>query len=248
LSRRVSAVSSVIERVAIVPDVVAAFTTRRAGNLSHRRPHLPSALARARTAVCEELGIDRDALHFMRQEHGAGVGVLGPDAVWGAEVRGVDALVTEQRGRALCVQVADCVPVLIAAEGDGPVAAVHAGRRGLVAGVVEATLERIRESAPEALLRAVIGPAIGGCCYEVPEELRDEVSHERPVAAATTTWGTAALDLPAAVQDALETGGVEVLGADLGCTRCDPDGRWFSHRADPRAGRQLGIILRPEIP
>lgn len=235
-----------VERVALDSGVVAAFTTSRAGNLSHRRPHLPSALARARGAVSRALGIDRDALHFMRQEHGADVGVIGPETVRGAEVRGVDALVTEQRGRALCVQVADCVPVLVATADGGPIAAAHAGRRGLVAGVVEATLRRVRELASPTHLCAVIGPAIGGCCYEVPEDLREEVAADRPVAAATTSWGTPSLDLPAAVREALETSGVEVLDHDLGCTRCDPDDRWFSHRADPGAGRQVGIILRAE--
>lgn len=224
-------------------DVLAGFTTRSAGNLSHRRPHLPSALARSREAVAGEFGLEVSDLHLMRQVHGADVGTVTADVTPGAELADVDALVTAEPGRALCVQIADCVPVLLATSG-GAIGAVHAGRRGLVAGVIGSALERIAELDRGGRVSAVVGPAIGGCCYEVPEALRDEVADAHPTASATTTWGTPALDLPGAVRDVLDRAGVDVHHADLGCTRCDERGRWFSHRADAAAGRQLGIVVR----
>ena len=241
--------------VDVAPSVGAWFTGRpgaapeelpqvgRRGNLSHRRPHEPHRLAADRRALAERIDIEVDALHHMQQVHGAAVGRVTSDTPRGAELRGVDALVTTVPGRALVVQVADCIPILLAAPRRG-VAAVHAGRRGLAAGVIEATLEEFAaDDVSPQQLSAVLGPAIGGCCYEVPAELRDEVADRYPQAAAETTWGTPSLDLPAAARTVLSTAGVEVMQSSFGCTRCDEDGRWFSHRADPQAGRQVGIIV-----
>jgi polyphenol oxidase len=111
-----------------------------------------------------------------------------------------------------------------------------------VVGAAVVAAERLGAAAGE--LRAVVGPAIGGCCYEVPGELRDEVGAVAPMAVTETTWGTPALDLPTAVTARLEALGVRVLERVGGCTRCDADGRWFSHRADPATGRQVGLVVR----
>lgn len=228
------------------PDDDPAPAVGRAGNLSHRRPHLPRRLAADRAEVCQRLGLATDDLHWMRQVHGADVGVVGPTTPAGAELRDVDALVTEVPGRALVVQVADCVPVLLASTA-GPVAAVHAGRRGMAAGVVQATLDRLSAlGATPDTLSAVVGPAIGGCCYEVPQDLHDEVAGDHPEASARTTWGTPSLDLPAAVAGILRRGGVGNVASAGSCTRCGSG--WFSHRADPDAGRQVGIVVRRPLP
>jgi polyphenol oxidase len=93
-------------------------------------------------------------------------------------------------------------------------------------------------------LRAAIGPAIGGCCYEVPADLHDEVGTQQPAAIATTTWGTPSLDLPAAVDAQLRRSGVDTVSRLETCTRCDPEARWFSHRRDAQSGRQVGIVVR----
>lgn len=214
-----------------------------AGNLSHRRPHRPDDLAAARAAVARATRTDASRWHLMHQVHGAQVAVVDAAIDPGTELRGVDAAVTDLPGRPLTVLVADCVPVLLA----GPVAigVAHAGRAGVVAGVVPATVTALRElGETPGEVTAVIGPAIGGCCYEVPAELHDEVVAEHPAAAATTTWGTPALDLPAAVTAQLHAAGVGTVRQVGGCTRCDEQGRWFSHRADPDTGRQAGLIVR----
>lgn len=179
----------------------------------------------------------------MRQVHGASVAVVGADTPPGQELRDVDALVTAEPGRALVVQTADCVPLLLA--GPSTVAAVHAGRVGFALGVVDATLRELaRLGDPPEQLRAAVGPAIGGCCYEVPAEMRDEVASTAPEVAAETSWGTPALDLPAGVVAALRVAGVPTIERIGGCTRCDPGERWFSHRGDPATGRQFGLIVR----
>lgn len=225
------------DRLASPPPVGAA------GNLSHRRPHRPDDLARARAAVGAATGTDPSRWHLLHQVHGGDVATVTARTPVGAELAAVDAAVTAEPDRVLAVQTADCVPVLFA--GPTAVGVAHAGRAGVTAGVVAATvaaLDRLGSGAPQ--LRVVIGPAIGGCCYEVPAAMQDEVTAHAPAAHATTTWGTPALDLPAAVTGQLREAGVTDIGRAGGCTRCDADRRWFSHRADPAAGRQLGLVVR----
>jgi polyphenol oxidase len=215
----------------------------QAGNLAHRRPHQPAALARTRRELGERIGWSPDRWHLMAQVHGAEVAVVTASTPPGAELRGVDALVTTEPDRPLAVQVADCVPVLLA--GAGVVAAVHAGRQGVAGDVIGATLAAMRAAGAEpGAIHAAIGPAIGGCCYEVPATLRDQIAERAPDAAATTTWGTPSLDLPAAVATRLATLGVRTIAHAGGCTHCDASQRWFSHRRDPASGRQLGIVVR----
>jgi polyphenol oxidase len=212
-----------------------------AGNLSHRRPHRPSDLARARSEVAEAIGVPTEAWCLMHQVHGDRVGVVDGATPPGAEVRGVDAIVTREQGRALVVQVADCVPVLLA--GRTAVAAVHAGREGVSRGVLDRTLDRLEALGEAAVdVDAVIGPAIGGCCYEVPEHMRDELAARLPEAGSTTRWGSPSLDLPAAVEAQLAAAGVERVERLGICTL--EDERFFSHRRDPASGRQVGIVWR----
>lgn len=207
----------------------------RAGNLSHHRPHVPGVLAAERAAVGQVTGTDPLAWHLMDQVHGADVATVDATTPPGTELRDVDGLVTRLADRVLGVATADCVPVLLAT--DEAVGAVHAGRRGVQAGIVAAAVAAL----PGSGLRAAVGPAIGGCCYEVPAAMQAEVAAVAPTAAATTTWGTPSLDLPVAVVDELEDLGAAVTRL-AACTRCDEG--WFSHRADPDAGRQLGLVVR----
>lgn len=214
-----------------------------AGNLSHRRPHRPDDLARARAAVGEATSMPPARWHLLRQVHGASVAQVDAGTPVGAELRDVDAAVTAEPDRVLAVQTADCVPVLLA--GPTAVGVAHAGRAGVTLGVVPAVVAALGrlDSAP-GTLRVVLGPAIGGCCYEVPEGMRQELVARLPEADATTSWGTPALDLPAAVTAQLTASGVTAVDRMDGCTRCDPGSRWFSHRADADAGRQLGLVVR----
>jgi polyphenol oxidase len=215
----------------------------RAGNLSHHRAHRPGDLARDRAAAAATMDLAPGGLHLMRQCHGAAVGVVEAATPVGAEHDDVDVLVTAEADRPLAVAVADCVPVLLG--GAVAVAAVHAGRQGVLVdaiGAALATMERLGERPSD--VHAAIGPAIGGCCYEVPADLQDEVVAHHPAARATTTWGTPSLDLPEAVRHRLEAAGVATVTQVGSCTRCDPEERWFSHRRDPDTGRQLGVVVR----
>jgi polyphenol oxidase len=243
----------IVEHLALHDGVDAWFTGRdldrpeppvgAAGNLSHHRPHRPGDLARDRAELGRHTGCDPTHWHLMQQVHGAAVAVVDADTPVGAELRAVDAVVTGEPDRPLGVQTADCVPILLA--GATGVGAVHAGRRGVELDVVRAAIDALTALAnPPRTLTAAIGPAIGGCCYEVPAALRDAVAARVPEAAATTTWGTPSLDLPEAVTSQLRACGVSSVRRHGACTRCDGSGRWFSHRADPTTGRQLGLVVR----
>jgi hypothetical protein len=217
------------------PGVRAGFSTVSAGNLGLGVGDDPAAVgARRRDA---ELWVG-GPLAWGRQVHGATVHLVGPAG--GDDVAACDALVTTGPV-GLGVLVADCVPVLLADARARVVGTVHAGRRGVVAGVVTAAVRALR-AAGATHLRAVVGPAICGECYEVPAPLRDEVEAAVPGTASTTSWGTPALDLPRAVVRALVASGVEVDDLAV-CTRTDP--RFFSHRAvaDGRPeGRVAGVV------
>lgn len=209
----------------------------------------------ARNAALALVGAGVDDAVFMQQVHGGSVArVTATDRGRGARtaasaVPGVDGLVTVDTGVALAVLAADCVPLVLVDPGAG-VAAVHAGRGGVVAGVVGAAVQELAPQDPARIV-ALVGPAIGGCCYEVEAAMAAEVAAQVPAAAATTTWGTPSLDLPAAVLAQLHASGVGRVQRVGGCTRCSGD-TWFSHRAttagDRPAGRQAGLVMRTGSP
>jgi polyphenol oxidase len=234
---------------------VTAFSGRAEGNLSLVVPAPDgrrSEVLAARERLAALVGLEAPDLVVMEQVHGPGVAVVGlADRARGLDdharaVPDVDALVTTDPDVGLVVMVADCVPVLLAAPRRG-VAAVHAGRAGVQSGVVGAAVGTLVEQAgvaPDAI-SALIGPAVGGCCYEVPRALQIEVLSVAPAARAETRWGTPSLDLPAAVSQQLRAAGVASVERVGGCTMCE-SGTWFSHRAttngDAAPGRQAGVV------
>lgn len=151
-----------------------------------------------------------------------------------------DALTTARSALALTVATADCVPVLLA--GGGRVAAVHAGWRGIVGGVVHATLATFAVARDVA---AWIGPAIGPCCYEVGGEVAAAVvAASGPSAARPGRRERPHLDLQEAVAAQLAAAGVTRQVRLERCTSCHP-GELHSHRRDgARAGRNLALIWR----
>ncbi|MFG3151244.1 peptidoglycan editing factor PgeF [Streptomyces sp. NPDC048219] len=200
----------------------------------------PAAVTANRELAARSLGVDPARVVWMNQVHGADVAVV--DAPWGDRpVPRVDAVVTAERGLALAVLTADCVPVLLADPVAGVAAAAHAGRPGLVAGVVPAAVRAMTElGADPARIVARTGPAVCGRCYEVPEEMRAEVAAVEPAAHAVTSWGTPALDVSAGVRAQLERLGVRDLAQSPVCTRESKD--HFSYRRDRTTGRLAGYV------
>ncbi|WP_053663023.1 peptidoglycan editing factor PgeF [Streptomyces sp. NRRL F-7442] len=200
----------------------------------------PAAVTANRELAAKSLGADPARVVWMNQVHGADVAVV--DAPWGDRpVPRVDAVVTAERGLALAVLTADCVPVLLADPVAGVAAAAHAGRPGLVAGVVPAAVRAMTGlGADPARIVARTGPAVCGRCYEVPEEMRADVAAVEPAAYAETSWGTPALDVSAGVHAQLEHLGVRDRTQSPVCTRESKD--HFSYRRDRTTGRLAGYV------
>ena len=177
-----------------------------------------------------------DVVCDLYQVHGAEV-VLAADE-W-PERPHADGIVATAPGVTLLVRAADCVPVLLVAPDDGIIGAAHSGRPGLVAGVVPATVARMRELGA-GRIEAWLGPHVCGRCYEVPDEMREEVAAVVPASRATTSWGTPSVDLGAGIKAQLADAGIACVDLSR-CTREDLD--LYSYRRDRlESGRQAGLI------
>ena len=157
----------------------------------------------------------------------------------------VDALATTVPGLALLVLAADCVPLILGDGAAGVVAVVHAGWRGVLSDVVGTTLDAmVDHGARPDRIRAVVGPAICGSCYDVPRERFDAVVAVAPESAAVAADGRPGLDLRAGVVDRLRSAGVATT-LHGGCTFESPD--LYSYRRDHVTGRHGGVVtLLPE--
>ncbi len=190
-------------------------------------------------------GVGAPVVVAMHQVHGGEVHTA--DRSWiasrPAELPVADGLVTDVSGVVLLVRVADCVPVVLADPDRGVVGCAHAGRPGLVARVVPHTVARMRDLGAERIV-AWVGPHVCGRCYEVPDEMRAEVSNQVPESYAETSWGTAALDIGAGVRAQLVAEGVEVVDASR-CTMEHDD--LYSYRRQGTASGRLGglVWVRP---
>lgn len=164
-----------------------------------------------------------------------------------------DGLVTAAAGVALGVLSADCVPILVADNQSAVVGALHAGWRGVIADIATAGVRAmVAAGAAAGRLRAALGPAIGGCCFEVDEELAERFKQRFPGAASHIRKGIPGkgfVDLKAVLRDRLIAAGLSPAAiTSVGpCTRCAAD-RYFSRRAAPdgRTGLQLSYIALKE--
>ncbi len=212
----------------------ALFSSRAHGNLSTHTGDGHERGRAARDALCADL--DLRWLCASRQVHGSEVQRVRALGGAGGEAVAIDAdgHATAVLGIGAMVLTADCLPVALG--GGDAVAMLHAGWRGLAAGVLDEGVRALRElGAGTSELVAVIGPGAGACCYEVGPEVHAAfgVSVARPQN----------IDLRAIARERLLTAGVaRVLDANA-CTICDE--RFFSHRREgARAGRQAGVAWR----
>jgi YfiH family protein len=195
------------------------------------------------------LGIPRSRIFFSSQVHGSAVRVLDAnDTPERVIFDAADALLTREVGLGCGVRTADCVPVLIADPTTGVVAAAHAGWRGVVSGVLAATLEQLeRGGSPRGRLIAAIGPHISRAAFEVSEEvaraLADAAGDDRVVD--REQGNKPHVDLRRAVRLQLSRLGLSHAAIDdvPGCTYGDPE-HFFSFRRDgPESGRHISVIV-----
>jgi len=216
--------------------VHARWTGRGEGDMGHRGRHVTevdAAVESRRRAV-----LDRPWT-WLRQVHGTGVVVVeGPGAGAGQVA---DASVSTSPGAALTILTADCAPVALASP-EGVLGAVHAGWRGLRAGVVEAAVAAMRRLGASEVV-AALGPCLHAeCCAFSPEDLDSVATRLGPSVRGRTREGGAALDIPAAVAAALEGAQARLVAASAQCTACGPG--YFSHRARGDLERQALVVWR----
>lgn len=222
-----------------------AFSTRVGGvskgpfaslNLGILTDDDPARVVRNRTRLCEAVGADPDGATMAWQRHGATVtraqprGIVTPGTVYDH----CDGLWSDEPGRAMLLLTADCMPIALARTAGTPaVGILHAGWRGLLAGIVSAGVRALGTRS----LAAAVGPSIGPCCYEVGEEVAAPFRE----AFGDDVVRDGKLDLWTAAERALRAAGVASVERLDVCTACGSD-RFFSHRRDDgRTGRQ-GVI------
>ena len=203
-------------------------------------------LAAFAAAAADPMGATLDQVAWATQVHGRGVAVVPgePSAERTSpptchHIGEADALVADTPGTAVSVLTADCAPLALASP-EGIFAAVHAGWRGLVDGVVAAAVERMRDRGATRV-RGVLGPCIHAGCYEFGGADLDAVADVfGPSVRGTTSWGAPALDLVAGVRVATEAAGAQLVEVLDCCTACA--GGQFSHRARGDRGRQALVV------
>jgi polyphenol oxidase len=218
--------------------VIAGFSTRRSGDDAG--------------ALAHSAGFSASHLYTVTQVHGDRIiTVTGEEDRRDLAREQADGMITVSKEVVLAVKTADCVPLLLTADDGSVVAAVHAGWRGFVAGIVERAVAELEErwGARRATIRAAIGPAIDRCCFEVGEEVAREIGRAAP-GPEVVLRGAGRLkphvDLRQAVQarlleSGLEREHIERVGA---CTRC-ASSLFHSYRRDGAGkGRQLSFVFR----
>jgi purine-nucleoside/S-methyl-5'-thioadenosine phosphorylase / adenosine deaminase len=240
-----------------LPGAEVRFTTRRGGvsqapydtlNLGLWTDDDPASVSANRERLAHLVGIPRERFQQGRQVHGAEVVALdgppqraareraaSPEALPAEEPPEADGQVTGAEGVAAVVLVADCLPIALARP--GKVGMLHAGWRGLAAGIVGAGVAAFGDEPPAA---AAIGPGAGPCCYAAGEEVHAAFADLGP----SVRHGDNA-DLPAIAAARLREAGVATIH-DIGvCTLCADRGLFFSHRRDGGVtGRQAGVAWR----
>jgi len=232
--------------VARTPGARIAFTTRRGGvsggsfaslNLGFATPDDPERVAENRRRALAAAGADAGRTVSLRQRHGNAVveaGPASPDGYLDAATTWPegDALVTAEPGLPLIAHGADCLTAALVGHGAECLAVVHAGWRGLAAGVLEAAAERVGPG-----FTAVVGPGAGACCYAVGEDVARQLRGR--FGDDVVAEGRA--DLAACARRALErAGAAEVAVAGL-CTICDRE-RFHSHRRDGAGSGRQAVI------
>ena len=218
-------------------------------NTSHDVDDAPARVDENLARVRFQLGVGKLALFTARQVHGHDVVVVEVDSDLDAvRARSADALLTRALGLGVGVRTADCAPILLAVDDGSAVAAVHAGWRGAVGGVIEAALAEL--GVDPARVVAAVGPCIGRASFEVGPEVVTQAGAVVDVDGLVVAGAgdRAFFDLAGLCRRVLEKGGVRRVDVVGGCT-VEQVALYFSHRRDQGiTGRQLSAIARAAPP
>lgn len=229
------------------PGIVAGTTTRSGGvsegpyasmNLGAHVGDDPARVAENRRRFVAGCGLGASP-DWLNQVHGTAVRIAGEPAPLDA-----DAAIAREPGATVAVLTADCLPILLCAKDGDEIAAIHAGWRGLAAGVIAAAVSRMTTSPPQLL--AWIGPAISQPAFEVGGEVREAFVAADPGAESCfleNERGRWQADLHALAARQLGALGVAAVHGGGFCTYADSE-RFFSYRRDGQCGRMATFIHR----
>ena len=207
-------------------------------NLGAHVGDAPEAVAANRLQLQESLGL-KLAIPWLNQVHGTAIHVhqIGEHATVVA-----DACISRTPGLACAVLTADCLPILLCAKDGSAVAAVHAGWRGLLAGVIEACVEQLASGNEIA---AYLGPAIGAAAFEVGPELREAFLAHDPSSAAAFKAGMGDrffANLALLARQRLQNLGIASISESGRCSYSEHDVFYSHRRAGPETGRFASLI------
>jgi hypothetical protein len=229
-----------------LPHAGVLFSSRRGGvsagpfaslNLGRLTDDADANVDENRRRLAAAAGVPRERVLYGRQVHGAAVRRATEPPGAGRPHAEEDGQATALEGAAALVFVADCLPIMLAA--DGAVAAIHGGWRGLAGGILAEGVRALRDLGATGPVAAAIGPGAGGCCYEVGEEVH------AAFAGYDARVGERNLDLKRIAAAQLAQAGVATVHDTGLCTMCADPGLFFSHRRDRGVtGRQAGVVWR----
>lgn len=181
---------------------------------------------------------------WLDQVHGTAVFDADADTPRGERAPQADAAVTARPGTVVAVLTADCLPVLLCNESGSVAGVAHAGWRGLAQGVLERTVDALGRRTGDHRWIAWLGPAIGPCCFEVGDEVREAFAGRDPAAALAFAAGARPgkwqADLYALARLRLAGSGVRSIHGGDACTACDAE-RFYSYRRDRVTGRMASV-------
>lgn len=247
-------------------DVMREISSRKDGNLAFYAGSDTKGTLGRRKRFFEKLRLHPDRAVFMQQTHSDHINVIINDIAGRARSKrcettyhcgrgarshedafpDTDALITQEKGTALCLQVADCAPVLLCDPVREVVGAAHAGWRGCVQNISGKTIQRMTQefgSNPQDVV-AAIGPAIGPCCFEVGENVIKEVRQKGLEGLSGSHWDLWEANKAQLVDAGVPERNIEILRECTSCTK-DNAGEWkyFSYRREGgEAGRMVAVI------
>lgn len=241
-----------------------AFSTRRCCsdpsdpydglNACHYVGDTPDRVAQARRVVAAAVGLPPEALVIPRQTHSLNIAVISGEGRDDYSLEDVDGLVTDRRDIALCINTADCVPVLLCDPVAGVCAAVHSGWRGTVGRIVARAVCAMGSlGAVPARVHAAMGPSICASCFEVGNEVADRFLDEFPFVPGIViaTGSRPRVDLAEAVRATLIDAGLPAgsIAMPPACSRCNPGLYFSARRLGIDSGRTLSVVrLSPRVP
>ena len=218
-------------------NILAMFTDTSHGNLAYHVGDDKNNVDNNRKNLAKKLNYKYEDLVYMNQVHGNHVQVVTKESP--KLIDNCDGLITNEKDLPLMVMVADCIPILLHDEKTGVIAALHAGRNSTFQKIVQIALDIMTKQfdCKTQDIKAILGPSIQKCCYEVSIEMANIVASNFGEQFVDGRY----IDLQGINKSILESNGVLDIEVSPICTQCSNE-PYYSYRKDNKTGRFAGII------